>query len=256
MIVDSTRKRSAFRPGALILLGISVLLAGAPCRSQQTVAGRTNGDSADTHSIGPSTPTQQTEPQRSGTVSGTVIDQSGVPITGALVKLVRAGESAGTEIPSDESGQFFFPDLAPGQFHLTIACAGLAPQEFSGNLDPGQAFVTPLFRLMISTQVTEVHVGLTPTELADVQIQDQEKQRVFGFISNGSLQPRPSRLQKVAGSLARPLGFLGVGRLAPLLRSIPIYPNRLNHLRQFFPACLSALNQIKPGGMVLIGRDV
>src|SRR5258708_29325009 len=48
----------------------------------------------------------------------------------------------------------------------------------------GEAFVRPMTRLIIATQVTEVHVGLTREELADAQIKDQEKQRVFGFIPN------------------------------------------------------------------------
>ena len=38
--------------------------------------------------------------------------------------------------------------------------------------------------LVITTQVTEVHVGLTQEELADVQIKEQEKQRVLGVIPN------------------------------------------------------------------------
>jgi hypothetical protein len=91
-------------------------------------------------------------------------------------------------------------------------------------LDPGQAFVTPLFRLMISTQVTEVHVGLTPTELADVQIQDQEKQRVFGFIPNFYVSYVPNAVplsprQKFSlawKSTTDPVTFAAVGVIAGL----------------------------------------
>ena len=38
--------------------------------------------------------------------------------------------------------------------------------------------------LVIPTQVTEVHVGLTAEELSNIQIKDQKKQRVIGIIPN------------------------------------------------------------------------
>ena len=74
--------------------------------------------------------------------------------------------------------------LLLGPFELTITSPGLASQDFSGNLSPGEAYVTPIILLAIATQVTEVHVGLTPDEIAEVQMKDQEKQRVLGFIPN------------------------------------------------------------------------
>jgi hypothetical protein len=189
MTVDSTRKSLAFRPGTVILLGISVLLCGFPCKSQQALVGTTKSQLADSpnpdsQSIEPLTLAQQADHQPFGSISGTVVDQSGARITGALVKLVREGESSGTEVMSDENGQFSFSNVAPGPFHLTFTSESLASQEFSGNMHPGEAYTTPLIRLIIATQVTEVHVALTPEEVVDAQVKDQEKQRVFGFIPN------------------------------------------------------------------------
>ncbi len=185
MTVDSTSKSSALRPGTLILAGVCVLLGSLPCRSQQAAVGGTvKNVLADIESTEAFAPAQQADLQQPGAISGTVVDQSGARITGASVKLVREGESSGTEVLSDDNGQFSFSNVAPGPFHLTITSEWLAPQEFSGNMHPGEAYVTPLFRLIIATQVTEVRVGLTREELADAQIKDQEKQRVFGFIPN------------------------------------------------------------------------
>jgi hypothetical protein len=164
---------------------MSVLLGGFPCRSQQTVVvGTEKSVSSDSLSTEAYTSWQQTDQQSFGTISGTVVDQSGARITGALVKLVREDELPGAEVLSDGNGQFFVSNVTPGPFHLTITSEGLAPQEFSGVMHPGEAYVTPLIRLIVATQVTEVRVGLTPDELADAQIKDQEKQRVFGFIPN------------------------------------------------------------------------
>jgi hypothetical protein len=164
---------------------MSLLLCSSPCRSQQAVAVDTAKSAlADAQSPEAFTLAQQTDQQQPGSIRGTVVDQSGARITGALVKLVQEGELSGAEVLSDDNGQFSFSNVAPGPFHLTITSEGLTPQEFSGDMHPGDAYATPLIRLIIATQVTEVHVGFTREELADAQIKDQEKQRVFGFIPN------------------------------------------------------------------------
>jgi Carboxypeptidase regulatory-like domain len=185
MTVDSTRKSSAFRLGTLSLFYLSVLLCASPCKSQQSSAVDTpNGVLSHPQRTAAFGLALLTEQQPSGSITGTVVDQSGARITGALVKLVREGESSGIEALSDENGQFFFSNVAPGPFRLTITSEGLAPEEFPGNMHSGEAYVTPLIRLIIATQVTEVRVALTPDEMVDAQVKDQEKQRVFGFIPN------------------------------------------------------------------------
>jgi hypothetical protein len=75
------------------------------------------------------------------------------------VKLTREGQSSGLEVTSDDDGLFAFFNVALGSFQLTISSPGLASHEFSGTLQSGEAYVTPLIMLVIPTQVTEVHVG-------------------------------------------------------------------------------------------------
>ncbi len=132
------------------------------------------------------TPASGADPQTTqelGSISGTIVDQTGVNIVGAIVKLSRDGQSP-VEVTSDEDGKFAFSRVPPGPFQLTISSPGLSSQQFSGTVQPGQPFVTPLIMLVIPAQVTEVHVGLPPDELADAQIKEQEKQRVLGVIPN------------------------------------------------------------------------
>jgi len=106
------------------------LLFGLPCRSQQAPAiGAEKSVLPDSQSIEAFPSWQQTDQQRFGTISGTVVDQSGARVTGALIKLVRQDELPGAEVLSDENGQFFFSNVAPGLFHLTIMSDGLAPQS-------------------------------------------------------------------------------------------------------------------------------
>jgi hypothetical protein len=166
------------------LTGLIALICVFPCRSQQTSAGATISGLSDPQN-GETLPfAQQADQQQTGSITGKVVDQTGARITGASVKLVREGESAGVEVLTDENGQFFFLNVVPGPFHLSIGSEGLTAQEFSGNMHPGEAYVTPLIRLIIATQVTEVRVALSTEQIADAQVKDQEKQRVFGFIPN------------------------------------------------------------------------
>jgi len=128
--------------------------------------------------------TQQAAQQTPGSITGKVVDQTGVFIAGARVTLTREGQAAGQETLSDDKGTFSFTNIPPGPFQLNFFSEGLASQEFSATLHPGETLGTPLVMMVVATQVTQVRVELTPVELAQEQIRDQEKQRVFGIIPN------------------------------------------------------------------------
>jgi len=225
MTVGSTKERSVFCLGKVLWLGLCVLLCSIPCRSQQAPIARTANDSpSGSRSAQASIPEQQTDPQPSGSIRGQVVDQSGANISGALAKLTRQGQFSAAEAFSDEDGQFSFSNVAPGPFQLTITSPGLASREFSGTLQPGEAYVTPLIMLVIATQITEVRVGLTPVELATVQIKEQEKQRVLGFIPNfyvsyvpdaAPLTPK-QKFELAWKSSIDPVTFVAVGVVAGL----------------------------------------
>src|SRR6202166_1718474 len=76
--------------------------------------------------------------------------------------------------------------------------------------------------LVILTQVTEVHVVLTPEELADVQIKVQEKQRGFGVIPNFYVSYEPisapltakQKFELAWKSASDPITLVGVGVVA------------------------------------------
>jgi hypothetical protein len=164
-------------------------------------------------------PPQKAEP---GRISGTVADQSGVNITGALVKLTHGGQSSGQEVATDEDGKFYFFNVPPGPFHLTFSSAGLASREVDGNLGAGQSYVAPLVTMAIATQVTEVQVTLTPEEIATAEIKEQEKQRVLGVIPNFYVSYRPNaaplkakhKFELAWKSTTDPVTFAAVGVVA------------------------------------------
>ncbi len=127
--------------------------------------------------------------QLSGSISGTVFDESGAVVAGARVKLTREGPSStglssSQEALSDNDGQFSFANIAPGPFHLTITAAGFATQTSSGTLHSEENYVVPQIALAVATAVTDVEVGLSQTEVAEEEIKVEEKQRVLGVIPN------------------------------------------------------------------------
>ncbi len=183
--VDFEKKSSIRALGKPFWLGLAVLLCSFPGWSQQPpMDQKANSAFTDSQRTEASAGGQQNAEQRPGSISGKVVDQSGVEIEGAVVTLKREGESSEMKAPSNGDGLFAFTDVPPGPFQLTISSEGLASQEFSGTLESGETLVTPLIMLVVPTQVTEVVVGLTREELADVQIKEEEKQRVLGIVPN------------------------------------------------------------------------
>jgi hypothetical protein len=125
--------------------------------------------------------------QSPGYISGTILDQSGAVSAGAEVRLTDETQTVRQEIESGTNGQFLFANVSPGAFRLTVTSPGFATREFVAALRPGEAFLVPPIILAVARTVTEVHVKvspLTPAQVADIQIREQEKQRVFGLIPN------------------------------------------------------------------------
>jgi hypothetical protein len=130
----------------------------------------------------------------SGSVSGTIVDQSGALVVGARVVLAltttgNATVSAKDQSPKQEAvtgdnGQFSFANVPPGAFQLTISASGFAPQTSSGTLLPGEVHTVPQIALAVAENVTDVDVSLSRIEIAEAQIKDEEKQRVIGIVPN------------------------------------------------------------------------
>src|SRR6202045_3536674 len=209
----------------LICLSLPVLLCSFPASSQQPSIGQTTSSALSdfaSQGIQASAAEQQHAEHQLGSIRGKVVDQSGADIAGAVVRLSRDGQSSGLEVTSGEDGLFAFSNVAPGPFQLTISSPGLASQQSSGTLRSGEAYVTPLIMLAIPTQVTEVHVALTPEELAQVQIKEQEKQRVFGVIPNFYVSYEPisaplsakQKFELAWKSASDPITLVGVGFVA------------------------------------------
>lgn len=105
-------------------------------------------------------------------------------MAGATVKLSREGQSLSADVTSDSDGQFFFGGITPGDFQLTVTSAGFAAQTCAGTLHAGEDYVVPPVALAVASSASEVKVSMTPIEIAEAEIKDEEKQRVLGVIPN------------------------------------------------------------------------
>ncbi|HTV58097.1 MAG TPA: carboxypeptidase-like regulatory domain-containing protein [Verrucomicrobiae bacterium] len=173
--------------GFVFCLAFTLLFGSAPASAQlpqgQPVSvAQTSVPGANLHNAPAEEP--QSETQASGSITGTILDQSGAFVSGAVVTLTRGSETSGQQQVSDEGGQFFFVNIAPGPFELKITAPGFADQTLSGTLQAEQVFILPKIILALATAKTEIHVVLTRAEVAQEQVKAQEKQRVLGVVPN------------------------------------------------------------------------
>jgi hypothetical protein len=173
----------------VVLLGLGVLSCGLPGTvqgqpQQSPAAPVTQTSLPDASSTAGSSAQQHSDQQLPGRITGTVVDQTGAVVAGARVRLTRDAQSPAQEVLTDDGGQFTFSNLAPGPFQISIASVGFANHTASGILRSGDSYAVPQIALIVASDTTELRVLLTPTEIAEDQIKEQEKQRVLGVIPN------------------------------------------------------------------------
>jgi hypothetical protein len=128
---------------------------------------------------------QQLPAQRlPGSISGTVLDESGAVVAGARVRLTVGDPSASQEVLSGENGQFSFAGVPAGPFQVTITAPKFAAQTSSGILHAGESYIVSTVALAVAMAVTDVEVKVSQVEVAEEQIKIEEKQRVLGVLPN------------------------------------------------------------------------
>jgi hypothetical protein len=213
------------RLGNLLGLILSFLLCCLPAlgQSQQPAPDpQTQSSRADVPEAAPSADVGQSAQKSPGTISGTIVDETGAAVIGTHVKLSRGDVSKFQEALSGETGQFVFTNVAPGDFQITIAAEGFTTQSVSGTLHAGENFVAPQIKLAIAPNVTVVKVSLTKTEAAEAQIKLEEKQRVLGFMPNFyvNYDPNPipldakQKFELAWKTTVNPVSFAIVGAIA------------------------------------------
>jgi hypothetical protein len=124
-------------------------------------------------------------PQLSATLSGTITDRDGDSIAAARITLTldpQPTAPARTAITTPD-GRFTFANIPPGPFRLSIAATGFAPHQTSGVLQAGESRELPDITLS-SASTTNIEVTASQVDIAEAQINEEEKQRVLAIIPN------------------------------------------------------------------------
>jgi hypothetical protein len=149
-----------------------------------TAAQTTNAPSAPAPAATASASAGQADPQTAGTINGTVVDKSGAALVGATVKLARDGQALAPDVQTGDDGQYSFTKISPGTYQITVTANGFTTGTALGTLAAGQALAAPAITLEIAGTVTQVTVEPPKVELAEIQINEEEHQRVLGVIPN------------------------------------------------------------------------
>ncbi len=163
-----------------LLLGSSLLLAQAERHTSVAAASELQGQPVDAN-----TPTSGLARGALAIgISGTVLDVTGTPVSGAQVTLIREGTTSIQASPTAEDGHFSFTNVAPGPFELSIALAGFKTKTVSGTVPTSENYLVPAITLDLAPLVTDVKVRLTTEEIAEEQIKEEEQQRLLAVIPN------------------------------------------------------------------------
>jgi Carboxypeptidase regulatory-like domain len=165
-------------------------------------------------------------------ISGTILDQRGSVSVGATVRLTYKDQSFSQQVASGNNGQFSFARVPSGNFQLIVSAPGLSTQVFSGNVRPGQAYLVPPIVLGIRTVRTNVQVKASTADVAQAQIEQQEKQRILAVIPNFYVTYIPNAAPLNARQKFRlawktavdPFTFVGAGIYAGLEQAGDRYP--------------------------------
>ena len=165
---------------------VVLLLAVCWCHGQsQTLTSNENLPDAPGISKQTAAPSSQTgEDEGTAQVTGVVLDSQGNPVPNANVTLDAPGKLGDrTATPADD-GTFSFTGVPAGKFRLLITApdhANFASPEFF--VRPGETVQAPKIALNIAT-TSSTTVFASPDQVAEAQVQEQEKQRVFGVFQN------------------------------------------------------------------------
>ena len=101
----------------------------------------------------------QIQAQQSGTISGTVSDQTGKPIPNAAVEIRSDATGTARSVISDSDGKFKASDLAVGSYTIRASAPGFALTARSGGLVNAGATLDVPITMSVESLATSVTVN-------------------------------------------------------------------------------------------------
>src|SRR6202035_6084431 len=85
------------------------------------------------------------------TVSGQVVDPSGLNVTGAQVNLVDIDRDTSTSATTNNSGLYTFPSVRPGRYRIAVTAAGFKVVNVTGVTVNVQDHLEQNFKLVVGS---------------------------------------------------------------------------------------------------------
>ena len=111
-----------FRLGRQVAAAVLAIGVQAIVPTSHAVAGSTTASAQQT----------QGDQEKSGTLSGTVTDQSGAVVAGAEIIITDTATGSSRSLKTDSSGQYTAKDLAEGKYDITAEAAGFEKSVMKG----------------------------------------------------------------------------------------------------------------------------
>jgi hypothetical protein len=99
-----------------------------------------------------------------GNVAGTITDPSGAVVPGVAVTLNELGTSSTRTATTNDAGKYFFANVDPGQYSITLTKQGFATTKSQAEVKVGTSTTLNL-ALQVGSATTTVEVQATGTEL-------------------------------------------------------------------------------------------
>jgi hypothetical protein len=123
--------------------------------------------------------------QETGSIEGEVFDAQGAVVPGAKVTLTAAGNFDSRVATAESDGRFRFTAIPAGLYRLIVSAEGLetfTSSEFSTKAS--QVTEAPNITLRAAGTSVSVRVTATAEQVAEAQVNAEEKQRVLGVFPN------------------------------------------------------------------------
>ena len=171
---------------------------------------------------------------QSATLFGTVTTSGGdTVVQGATITLRNSATHANRSALTTQAGFFSFSDVPPGVWTLSVSGPGFVPWT-SPPLDirPGEYHQVPNIVLKIDAAASSVLVTASVHQVAEMQLESEEKQRIVGIIPNFFVSYVPDAAPLSAGQKSRlaaralfdPVTFITAGITAGIEQGDNVFP--------------------------------
>jgi hypothetical protein len=180
-------------------------------------------------------PAQSTSPAAADSPIHTSVATASISgaVAGATVRLTRDDPPSQQDTLVGINGGFVFANLGAGAYRLLITAPGFASTAQTVVISAGQIYTVPQITLSVASANTDVEVVMSRTEVAQIQMEDEEKQRILAVVPNFYVTYVPNAVPlsskqkfELAGRFVLdPVSFAITGITAGIQQSNNSYPS-------------------------------